>query len=223
MLSELSACLARLLAQGGNRVGAILYDNHAHRVVPPRTGRLHTLRLAHELTRPLPGLPVGVAKRSPRSRGPDQSALPANVVKRGLTTDLAAMMRLAATTARRRSLVFVISDLIGERNWDRALAMLAHRHEVVVVRVVDPVELDLPDVGVVVVEDAETGEQVLVDTSDPLLRERLAAEVGARESDLAAALGNAGVTGHRVTTDQDLAQVLIEMVRRSRLDRWRRR
>jgi uncharacterized protein (DUF58 family) len=202
VLTELSACLARLLTQGGNRVGAILYDNHAHRVVPPRTGRLHTLRLAHELTRPLP----------------------ASVAKQGLTTDLGAMMRLAATTAQRRSLVFVISDLIGERNWDRALALLAHRHEVVVVRVVDPVELDLPDVGVVVVEDAETGEQVLVDTSDPLLRERLAAEVDARESGLAAALGTSGVTSHRVTTDQDLAEVLIEMVRRSRREyRVRRR
>jgi uncharacterized protein (DUF58 family) len=204
VLTELSACLARLLAQGGNRVGAILYDNHAHRVVPPRTGRLHTLRLAHELTRQLPARPA-------REASPG-------------TTDLGAMMRLAATTARRRSLVFVISDLIGERNWDRALALLAHRHEVVVVRVVDPVELDLPDVGVVVVEDAETGEQVLVDTSDPLLRERLAAEVDARESDLAAALGKSGVTAHRVTTDQDLAEVLIEMVRRSRREyRVRRR
>jgi uncharacterized protein (DUF58 family) len=161
-------------------------------VVPPRTGRPHTLRLAHELGKPPSNAPSKV------------------------TTDLAAMVRLAATTARRRSLVFVISDLIGERNWDRALALLAHRHEVVVVRVVDPVELDLPDVGLVVVEDAETGEQVVVDTSDPLLRKRLADEVADRESGLAVALNRAGVTGHRVTTDQDLGQALIEMVRRSR-------
>jgi len=192
VLTELAVCLARLLSQGGNRVGAILYDNHAHQLVPPRTGRQQTLRLAHELSKPPPGK------------------------AQTITTDLAAMMRLAATTARRRSLVFVISDLIGERNWDRALALLAHRHEVVVVRVVDPVELDLPDVGLVVVEDAETGEQVLVDTSDPLLRQRLADEVADRESGLAVALNRAGVTGHRVTTDEDLGQALIEMVRRSR-------
>jgi uncharacterized protein (DUF58 family) len=192
VLTELAVCLARLLSRGGNRVGAIFYDNHAHQVVPPRTGRLHTLRLAHELEKPLPAAPKNV------------------------TTDLAAMMRLAAVTARRRSLVFVISDLIGDSNWDRALALLAHRHEVVVVRVVDPVELDLPDVGLVVVEDAETGEQVLVDTSDPLLRQRLADEVAERESGLAEALNRAGVTGHRVTTDEDIGQALIEMVRRSR-------
>jgi len=153
------------------------------------------LRLAHELSKPAPR----AAKQ--------------------VTTDLGAMMRLAAMTARRRSLVFVISDLIGDRNWDRALAMLTYRHEVVVVRVVDPAELDLPDVGLVVVEDAETGEQVLVDTSDPLLRQRLADQVDAREADLARALNRAGVTAHRVATDEDLAKVLIEMVRRSRVRR----
>jgi uncharacterized protein (DUF58 family) len=196
VLNELAVCLARLLSKGGNRVGAILYDNRVQQVIPPRTGRLQTLRLAHELTRP-----------------------PAAGVDR-TTTDLAAMLRLAAVTARRRSLVFVISDLIGERDWDRALAMLAHRHEVVVVRVVDPVELDLPDLGLIVVEDAETGEQVLVDTSDPLLRQRFTAEVEARESGLADAMRQTGVTAHRITTDQDLARALIDMVR---LSGWRRR
>jgi len=192
VLNDLAICLAKLLGQGGNRVGAILYDNRAHKVVPPRTGRTQTLRLAHELA------------KAPPATGP------------GPTTDLAAMLRLAASTARRRSLVFVLSDLIGDPGWDRALAMLAHRHEVVMVRIVDPVELDLPDLGLIVVEDAETGEQILVDTSDPLLRQRLGAAVEERESALAEALRVAGVTTHRITTDQDLVRALIDMVRRSR-------
>ena len=95
------------------------------------------------------------------------------------------MLRLAATTARRRSLVFVISDFIGDVDWEPALTRLAHRHEVVAIRVVDPMELDLPDLGLVLVEDAETGEQVLADTSDPLFRRRLRAEVDAREAAVA--------------------------------------
>ncbi|MEJ3749209.1 DUF58 domain-containing protein [Actinomycetes bacterium KLBMP 9797] len=192
VLTELAVCLARLLAHGGNRVGAILYDNRFQQVIPPRTGRTHTLRLAHELAKP------------PAQSGP------------GPTTDLAAMLRLAAKTARRSSLVFVLSDFIGDPGWDRALAMLGHRHEVVVVRIVDPVELDLPDVGLVVVEDAETGEQILVDTGDPLLRERLAAEVRARESTLTDAMQRAGVTAHRLSTDQDLTKALVDMARQSR-------
>ena len=87
------------------------------------------------------------------------------------------MLRLAATTARRRSLVFVISDFIGDVDWEPALTRLSQRHEVVAIRIVDPMELDLPDLGLVLVEDAETGEQVLADTSDPLFRRRLRAEV----------------------------------------------
>jgi uncharacterized protein (DUF58 family) len=190
--TELAVSLSRLVAQGGNRVGAILYDNNAHQVVPPRAGRDQILRIARELMRP-----------PPPSR-------------KGATTDLAAMLRLAAaTTVRRRSLVFVMSDFFGDPGWDRPLAMLTHRHEVVVIRVVDPAELELPDLGLILVEDAETGEQLLVDTSDPLLRGRLAAQVGAREEELAEAMRRAGVDAHRITTDQDLLGALVGMVRTS--------
>ncbi len=190
--AELVVTLARLLAQGGNRVGAILYDNRAHQVIPPRSGRNQILRLAHELTRPQPA------------------------ARPGATTDLAAMLRLAAsTTALRRSLVFVVSDFIGDPGWDRALGMLAHRHEVVAVRIVDPAELDLPDVGLVLVEDAETGEQLLVDSSDPLLRRRLAEQVSAREEAVTGGMRRAGVRPRRITTDQDLLRALVDLVLRS--------
>jgi uncharacterized protein (DUF58 family) len=190
--TELAVALARLVSLNGNRVGAILYDNRAHQVIPPRPGRDQVLRIARELMRP-------TGRTAP-----------------GATTDLAAMLRLAAATAtRRRSLVFVLSDFIADPAWQRPLTLLAHRHEVVVIRVVDPAELDLPDVGVILVEDAETGEQLLVDTSDPLLRSRLAAQVGAREEALAEGMRRAGVDPHRITTDQDLLAVLVGMVRRS--------
>jgi uncharacterized protein (DUF58 family) len=190
--TELAVSLGRLVAQGGNRVGAILYDNSAHRVIPPRAGRDQILRIAQELIRP-PG-----------------------VTGAGTTTDLAAMLRLAAsTTARRRSLVFVLSDFIGATDWDRPLAKLTHRHEVVVIRVVDPAELELPDLGLILVEDAETGEQLLVDTSDPLLRGRLAAQVDAREDALAQGMRRAGVEAHRISTDQDLVGAFVNLVRLS--------
>ncbi|MDT5042310.1 MAG: hypothetical protein QOE51_3295 [Actinoplanes sp.] len=190
--TELAVSLARLISQGGNRIGAILYDNHAHRVVAPRSGRDQVLRIAHELLRPLP------------APGP------------GATTDLAAMLTLAAaTTVRRRSLVIVLSDFIGDPGWERPLSRLTHRHEVVVIRVVDPAELDLPDLGLILVEDAETGEQLLVDTSDPLLRGRLADQVGARELAVAQSMRRAGVAAHQITTDQDLLAVLVGLVRDS--------
>jgi uncharacterized protein (DUF58 family) len=193
VLTDLAVCLARLFTHGGNRVGAILYDNRAQRVIPPRTGRTHVLHLADEITRPAPAGAGG-----------------------GTTTDLDAMLRLAAATVRRRSLVFVISDFIGDANWEPALTRLGYRHEVVAIRVVHPMELDLPDLGLVLVEDAETGEQLLADTSDPLFRRRLRAEVDAREEAVTAALRRAGVTSHRLSTDDDLTEALVAMVRRSK-------
>jgi uncharacterized protein (DUF58 family) len=192
VVTDLAVCLARLFTQGGNRVGAILYDNHLHRVVPPRTGRGHVLHLAHELTRD------GPARDDRRP------------------TDIAAMLHLAAATARRRGLVFVLSDFIGDLDWEPALTRLALRHEVVAVRVVDPVELDLPDLGLVLVEDAETGEQLLADTSDPLFRRRLRAEVEAREFAVTGAIRRAGAAAHRLGTDQDLVAALVEMAQRSK-------
>jgi uncharacterized protein (DUF58 family) len=192
VLAELAICLGRLFAQGGNRVGAILYDNRFQRVIPPRTGRNHILYLTHELTRP------------------------AVAGTHGRTTDLAAMLHLAAATARRRSLVFVISDFIGELDWESPLTRLGQRHEVITIRVVDPMELDLPDLGLVLVEDAETGEQLFADTGDPLFRQRFRAEVEAREFAVASSMRRAGVMSHRIGTDHDLGQALVDMVRRSK-------
>ena len=133
VLTELAVCLARLFSQGGNRVGAILYDNRRQRVIPARTGRNHVLHVAQEISRPT-------------EAGGD-----------GRTTDLAAMLWIAASTIRRRSLVFVISDFISDVDWEPGLTRLSHRHEVVALRVVDPIELDLPAFGLVLIEDAETG------------------------------------------------------------------
>jgi uncharacterized protein (DUF58 family) len=192
VLRDLALCLARILSQNGNRVGAVLFDNHKQQVIPPRTGRNQALLLAHELAKP--GASDG----------------------EGATTDLAAMLRLAATVSRRRSLVFVLSDFIGDPGWERSLSMLSHRHEVVTIRILDPVELDLPDLGLVFVQDAETGEQLLVDTSDPMLRQRLGIQVESRETAMNEAMRQAGVTAHRITTDQDLVQALVNMVRQSR-------
>jgi uncharacterized protein (DUF58 family) len=188
VVTELASCLGRLFSRGGNRVGAILYDNRYQRIIPPRTGRTQILHLAHQLTQ--------------------ARATPAD----GRTTDLAAMLRLAAATVRRRSLVFVISDFISETDWEPQLVRLAQRHEVVAIRVVDPMELELPDLGLVLVQDAETGEQLLADTSDPLFQQRFQAQVAEREQAVDDAMRRAGVTAHLVGTDYDLTRALIGMV-----------
>jgi uncharacterized protein (DUF58 family) len=188
VLSELALVLARLLGRGGNRVGALLYDTGVVCMVPAGTGRRHALRIGAELART------------------------ADAGRRGSTTDLAAMLDAAAKLARRRALIVVVSDFIGDGDWGRSLLRLASRHEVVALRVTDAADDELPDVGLVVVEDAETGEQLVIDSGDPLLRARLRAGVEDRDARLAAGMRRAGVPIHRIDTDEDLATALIEIV-----------
>jgi uncharacterized protein (DUF58 family) len=190
VLGELALALARLFGRNGNRVGALLYDTGVVRIVPAGTGRGHALRIGAELARTAAATPG----------------------RRGQTTDLAAMLDAAAKVARRRALIVVISDFIGDGDWGRSLLRLTPRHEVVALRVTDAADDELPDVGLVVVEDAETGEQLVIDSGDPLLRARLRSAVEDRDTRLAAGMRRAGVPIHRIGTDADLATALIEVV-----------
>jgi uncharacterized protein (DUF58 family) len=94
-----------------------------------------------------------------------------------------------------------------------------HRHDVVALRVVDAADDDLPEAGLLVVEDAETGEQLFVDSGDPLFRSRFRAGVDARDAALAGRMRRAGVPLHRIGTDRDLVEALVEVVAGTR---WRR-
>lgn len=187
VLAELTLVLARLFSRGGNRIGAVCYDTGMIRMVPPGAGRRHVLRIGTELDR-------------------------AAGTRRGETTDLAGMLDAVARLARRRSLIIAISDFIGQGDWERSLLRLAHRHEVVALRVTDASDDELPPAGLIVIEDAETGEQLIVDTSDPLLRSRLEAGVNEREARLNAGMRRAGVPVHRIATSDDLAGALVRVV-----------
>jgi uncharacterized protein (DUF58 family) len=191
VLADLALVLARLFGRGGNRVGALLFDTGVLRVVPPGMGRRHALRIGAELD------------RTAGTHG-------------GATTDLAAMLDGVAQLARRRSLVLVVSDFIGEGDWERSLLRLTQRHEVVALRVADVADDVLPEAGMIVVEDAETGEQLIVDSGDPLLQVRFRAAVDARDARLTAGMRQAGVPVHRIDTDRDLAEALVEVVARTR-------
>jgi uncharacterized protein (DUF58 family) len=200
VLAELALILARVLGRNGNRVGAILYDGALRakraaamnadagttRIVPPGTGRGHALRIGREL-----------------ERAADSQA--------AATTDLAAMLDTVASLAR-RCLVVVISDFIGTGDWQRPLIRLAHRNDVVALQVVDRADEALPDVGLIVVEDAETGEQLLVDSADPWFRARFRDGVDEREAGLRFGTRRAGVPLHRVDTGSDLLETLLKVI-----------
>ncbi|SNT60882.1 Protein of unknown function DUF58 [Streptosporangium subroseum] len=214
VLADLALVLARLFGRSGNRVGALLFDTGRPRVVPPGTTRRHALRIGAELERTSQARGTG-RERTSQARGTTgQERI--SKTRGGTTTDLAEMLDAAGRLARRRALIVVLSDFIGDGDWERSLQRLARRHEVVALRIVDTADDVLPEAGLIVVEDAETGEQLVVDSADPLLRVRFRAAVDARDARLTAGMRRAGVPVHRIDTDRDLAEALVEVVARTR-------
>jgi hypothetical protein len=117
---------------------------------------------------------------------------------------------------RRRALVVLISDFISEPGWEHPLLHLTEPHEVVAVRLVDPREYELPDAGLLFVEDAETGEQLLVDSSDPELRRRLLAVTEDQDAAIRHGVGQAGAVLHVVSTEDDLVSAFVRMAESGR-------
>ncbi len=130
----------------------------------------------------------------------------------GTITDLSGLLESAYVSIRRRSLVVLVSDFITAPGWERPLMQLSERHEVVAIRLLDPREYELPDAGVIVVEDAETGDQLTVDSSDAEFRHRLREAGEHREAELRAATLRAGVDIYEVSTTDDLVPALVRMI-----------
>jgi uncharacterized protein (DUF58 family) len=122
------------------------------------------------------------------------------------------MFDRAAGLARRRSLIVVVSDFIGTGDWPHALLRLTQRHEVVALGVSDAAGGELPEAGLVIVEDAETGEQLVVDTADPVFRAGYRAALERQEQQVTAGMRRAGVTLQRIDTERELDRALVELV-----------
>jgi uncharacterized protein (DUF58 family) len=127
----------------------------------------------------------------------------------GKSTDLRELLVAGHQMLKRRSLVFVVSDFISVPGWHEPLARLAQRHEVVAIRLYDPLEMELPDLGMILMQDAETGEQLYVDTHDKRFRKRFAAAAAKREADLREGLRNAGIDALELATGDDLADAVM--------------
>ena len=195
MSTEFATVLARLLTRHGNRVGAVLYRNGIEGVVPARSGRRHVLHLLDRM------LKTGGAGTGGQAPAP------------GSETDLAELFARAAQVIKRRSVVFVVSDFISKPGWARGLSLMARRHEVIAVRLYDPLEVELPDLGLIVMQDAETGEQMFVDTHDMGFRRRFAQIAREREQELRSTLAEAGVDCLELATDDRLDAALLRFTR----------
>jgi len=184
VLIDFVATLARLLTRNGNRVGAIMYGSRIQHTVPARGGRIHVLRLINDLL------------RQP-------------ILSQGPTTDLTPLFNGGLNAIKKRSLVFVISDFISLPGWEKPLNLMSQRHEVVAIRLWDPHEMQLPDIGPLIMEDAETGEQLYVDTHDRKFRRRFQQMASQREAILTQTFKRSGVDMLPLSTEEDLIRAIV--------------
>jgi uncharacterized protein (DUF58 family) len=195
VLIDFVATLARLLTRRGNRVGAVFYGSSVDHTIPARGGRLQVLQL------------IDTMLQRPR-------------LESAPVTDLGPLLDAGSQAIKRRSLVFIVSDFISTPGWERSLHLLNRRHETMAVRLIDPREVTLPDLGPLIVEDSETGEQLYVDTRDRGFRERFEAAAQDREAAIGSAFRQAGVEAVTLSTDEDLVRAIVRI---ATLRRRRRR
>jgi uncharacterized protein (DUF58 family) len=190
VLAQFVGVLARLMTRHGNKVGALLYSNQLDTVIPARSSRLHVLHLLHGLLTPA----VVAKKKTPLPK--DQ-------------TQLGDLLMGALGHIKRRSLVFVVSDFISTPGWEKPLGQLAQKHEVIAVRLVDPAEQALPDIGLVTLEDPETGEQIFVDMHDKNFRTRFEELAAQNEADMFSSFAKAGVDALELSTGDSLVNTIV--------------
>ncbi|MEV6368925.1 DUF58 domain-containing protein [Micromonospora musae] len=196
------AAMAHLTVRGGNRVGAVIGTGAGaapagrRRGGPPPAG---------------PGVLTRMPARSGRREAQGLLRAVAGTELRPGRSDLGALIEMLNRPPRRRGLAVVVSDFLAPPGqWSRPLRKLRVRHDVLAVEVVDPRELELPDVGVLPVVDPESGELHEVQTADPRLRHRYAEAAAAQRAEISAALRGAGAAHLRLRTDRDW---LLDMVR----------
>jgi uncharacterized protein (DUF58 family) len=184
LLIDFATVLARLLTRHGNRVGAIFYSGKIERVIPAQGGKPHVLRLINDLV------------NQPK-------------LKESSMTNLTPLLETAFRIIRRRSLIFIISDFLSTPGWSKVLSMLAQRHEVLAIRLYDPREIELPDIGPITFEDAETGEQLYIDTHNKKFRKQFVEATKRREYELDVTFRRAGVDTVMISTEDDLVKEIM--------------
>jgi uncharacterized protein (DUF58 family) len=194
LVGEMAVAASELLARSGNRVGMVLFGGARTSVVPPRAGRNHRLRLLASLSPELG-----------RLDGPKQAA-----------TNLTEALEYVERVARRRALVLLVTDFLTDGAWERPLARMSLRHEVIAVHVTDPREGAIPDVGIVTFEDPETGRQLTVDTSSSRLRARFEEAAAQQRADIHQRLQRCRVDVLAVSTDAELLPGLARFLARRR-------
>ena len=187
MVAEIAATLAFSAIQNNDKIGVIFFSDRIEKFIPPKKGRTHILHIIRELI---------------------------DFYPEDKQTDIEQALEYMTNSIKKRCTCFVISDFIDEHDFAHALAIANRKHDVVALRVYDPRENQLPPVGMMYLRDAETGEQMWVDTSDKKLREAYEKYAFVREKELDAIFKRSGVDVANIRSDEDYVRALITLFKK---------
>ena len=186
-ITEIAAVLAFSAIQNNDKIGVIFFSDKIEKFIPPKKGRTHILHIIRELI---------------------------DFYPEDKQTDIEQALEYMTNSIKKRCTCFVISDFIDEHDFAHALAIANRKHDVVALRVYDPRENQLPPVGMMYLRDAETGEQMWVDTSDKKLREAYEKYAFVREKELDAIFKRSGVYVANIRSDEDYVRALITLFKK---------
>lgn len=186
MLTEIAATLAFSAIQNNDKIGVIFFSDHIEKFIPPKKGRKHILYIIRELL-----------EFKPESN----------------RTDVGQAVEYLTSVIKRRCTAFLLSDFIDEKDFRQALTIANRKHDVVAVQVYDRRVAELPDVGLMQIHDAETGEEMLIDTSSKKVRNQHAAWWRGQQNRLRDTFTRSGVDNVSVRTDQDYVAALMGLFR----------
>ena len=186
-ITEIAAVLAFSAIQNNDKIGVIFFSDKIEKFIPPKKGRTHILHIIRELI---------------------------DFYPEDKQTDIEQALEYMTNSIKKRCTCFVISDFIDEHDFAHALAIANRKHDVVALRVYDPRENQLPPVGMMYMRDAETGEQMWVDTSDKKLREAYEKYAFVREKELDAIFKRSGVDVANIRSDEDYVRALITLFKK---------
>ena len=186
-ITEIAAVLAFSAIQNNDKIGVIFFSDKIEKFIPPKKGRTHILHIIRELI---------------------------DFYPEDKQTDIEQALEYMTNSIKKRCTCFVISDFIDEHDFAHALAIANRKHDVVALRVYDPRENQLPPVGMMSLRDAETGEQMWVDTSDKKLREAYEKYAFVREKELDAIFKRSGVDVANIRSDEDYVRALITLFKK---------
>jgi uncharacterized protein (DUF58 family) len=184
-VAEVAALLAFSAIKNNDRVGLILFTDRVERFVPPKKGRSHVMRVVTE-----------ILNANPQGEG----------------TDLGVALDLLGGIGKRRTVAFLISDFIADQ-YEKPLKVVSAKHDLIPIQIVDPREEELPDIGLALVEDLETGELVEVDTSDSNVRADYARETQRQRAAREHLFRRLQLDHVTVSTDRDFVRPLTELFR----------